>query len=366
MARRSWRRGRGAVRKVGMSWYIRFSQGGKRREEKVPAKSKSEAETCLRTRLHQLDKGEFNIATGKVRVTDLFEDIKRDYRLKGQREEDLTKRWIHLSPVFGQCLAREVSDDLIARYIEQRLAEKAEKATIQRELSCLRRMYRLARKKIHVLPTFPTLHVDNARKGFFEEEDFVRMRQHLPAHLQILATMAYWTGWRKGELLQFQWKHLDLQTGEARLEPSMTKTREGRVIFLPVEALEALRAWRQTTEELERKTQRIINHVFHFNGHPIKDFLGSWRVATKTAGVPGMLFHDLRRTSVRNYVRSGVPERVAMSISGHKTRSIFERYNIVSPRDLQEAASKVSSSQNGEIMGKIIPLTGGGRHAEAS
>jgi len=83
--------------------------------------------------------------------------------------------------------------------------------------------------------------------------------------------------------------------------------------------------------------------VFMHQGRAVKDFCGSWAAATEAAGCPGLLFHDLRRSAVRNMVRSGVPEVVCMRISGHKTRSVFDRYNIVSTRDLEEAAQKIEN-----------------------
>ena len=88
--------------------------------------------------------------------------------------------------------------------------------------------------------------------------------------------------------------------------------------------------------------------MFHRNGKRIAWFYGSWRSACSEAGVPGRIPHDFRRTAVRNLVRAGVPERVAMMMTGHKTRAVFENYNIVSPGDLDEAARRLDEDGKGD------------------
>jgi Phage integrase family len=79
----------------------------------------------------------------------------------------------------------------------------------------------------------------------------------------------------------------------------------------------------------------------HLPDQPIVNMRKAWKKATKAAGCPDLLFHDLRRTGVRNLIRSGTNEKVAISISGHKTRATFDRYRIISRDELDEAMDKL-------------------------
>jgi integrase len=154
-----------------------------------------------------------------------------------------------------------------------------------------------------------------------------------------------------------EWRDVDLGGQVVRLRAENSKNKDGSEI--PFSWFPELREIFARARENRRLECRF---VFHRNGKPLRDFRGSWAAACAKAGLGKILVHDLRRTAVRNLVRAGVPERVAMEITGHKTRAVFERYNIVSPNDKDTAMQKLATYLEAQPTAPtIVPLTGSER-----
>jgi integrase len=209
--------------------------------------------------------------------------------------------------------------------------------------------------KVDKVPFIQMLKENPPRKGFFEHGDFLALRNNLPEHLKGFTTLGYKTGWRFSEISSMTWKQVDLFQGIVCLNPGETKNDEGRTVYLDQELKDIFASlW-----EARKKALNLLPWVFlnEDGTDRIKQFRRPWQTACKKAKAGNRLFHDLRRTAVRNMVRSGIPERVAMMISGHKTRSVFDRYNIVSDTDLKLAAQKQEiylKSQMGTISGTVL------------
>jgi integrase len=170
-----------------------------------------------------------------------------------------------------------------------------------------------------------------------------------PAYLKPVVQTAYITGWRvPSEILTRQRHHLDLVGGWLRLDPGETKNGQGRNFPLTPELLGILRAQVDRTHELELATGRIIRWLFHRNGRPIKDFRTVWKAACRTAGTPGRIPHDFRRTAVRNLDRAGVSQSAAMKLTGHLTAEVYRRYAIVDEEMLRESVHKLTILHDSE------------------
>jgi len=182
---------------------------------------------------------------------------------------------------------------------------------------------------------------NNVRQGFFERWEFEAVLAKLPDCLRLPLTFAYHMGWRaQSKVLPLTWQQIDLEIGAVRLEVGSTKNKDGRLIYLTQE----LRALLANQWQEHQTHYPDCPLVFHDHRRPIVNYYKHWHRACKEAKLSGKIPHDFRRTAVRNMVRAGIPERVAMMISGHKTRSIFDRYHIVSDGDLREAARRLDST----------------------
>jgi len=260
---------------------------------------------------------------------------------------------------FGTWRVVELSSVAVDGYIRDRLAAGARPATVNRETQLLGQAVRpfFARLGLPVPEIRHQSEVGNVRQGFFERPQFEAVRAALPGNLQDAATFAYLSGWRRGEVTSLRWADVDRDGGVIRLRPEASKNGRGRTLVLAGE-LAALvdRRWQARSVTDEDGTVRVTDLVFHRELVPLGDFRKAWRTACTAAKADGRLFHDLRRTAVRNMVRAGVPERVAMEVSGHRTRSVFDRYNIVSEDDLRQAMERTTAYVQIGTEANVVPI----------
>lgn len=327
------------------SYWCRYHYRGRQYRE-PGGTTRAAAVRLLKKRLGEMGQGKApGIDVEKTVFSDLKTMLLDDYTLSERRSKPRAELALkRLDETFGRSRALDITSDRLAAYALARQAVAA-RATVRMELTVLKRAFRLALRadKVATIPAFPTIHVDNARQGFFEEEEFLAVAAHLPDHVRSLSEFLYWTGWRKGEALALEWRSVDFKTGVIRIET----TKNGEPRTLPFRALPELAALlkrqRGMTDAVEREQGVVVRPVFHHRGgEPIRDFRGAWESACRAAGVVGKLVHDFRRTAVRRMERAGVSRSVAMKVTGHKTEAVYKRYAIVSENDIAEGLAKVA------------------------
>ena len=365
--RRAGNRGTGEIFRRGHVWWISYHVNGKRFRESAKSDVRKDAVRLLRLRTGWVAQGhEPAPDVSKTTFDDLKNMLVADYTTNRRKSLDRMEiAFANLGERFVNWRAQTMTSDEIVKYVAERQRQGRKNATINRELAALARAFRLARRagKVAEVPYIGLLREDNARKGFLEESDLDRLLEHLPLYLHALIICFFFTGWRRGELLSRERRHL--QGDWLVLEVGEGKT--GKARQFPVNAIprlrDALAEQLERVAALERATGKIIPWLFPGEtGDQISDFRGSWESACRKAGVPGKLIHDFRRTAARAMTRAGIPIKTAMELLGHKTMSIFFRYNIIDEGDLIDGGEKLAayfSARSQRSEQKVVPLRTG-------
>jgi len=336
---------------ISPAWEIAYYHNGQELRESSHSTEEKAAIKLLKKRVQDLGRGVVGTREDRVTFEQLTEDLKNDYRINAKRSLDSIELSVrHLFGFFAGDRAVHVTTDRIRAYVAKRQSEGAANGSINRELSALKRAFTLAQQaeKIFHRPHIPMLEENNARQGFLEHSGFLVLQESLPEYLKDPIGFLYLSGWRVSEMRTLEWR--DVGQDAIRLRAENSKNKRQRVLPLRGELADII--------ERARQNRRLdCPFVFHVDGQPTGDFRKAWHNACVAAGLGtfekigeekdakkvyfGLLIHDLRRSAVRNMVRAGIPEKVAMGLSGHKTRAIFDRYHIVSEDDLAQASERL-------------------------
>jgi integrase len=324
----------------GKIWWIRYTIPGEKDERFESSKSisKKDATKLLNKRRKEIDDRTIVPAEATIgNLLDLYLVDKRN--TKGYRDAETYVR-LHLRPAFGKVRVNGLTTALINNFVEQKRKLGRANASINRWLEGLHRAFTLGYKNrprlVGEIPEIQMLDESgNVREGLLSHEDYVRLRDELPDHQRLVLVIGYHLGMRSGEILGLRWDQVDWETNLIRLEKRQTKSKQARKAPLYGE----LRSWLEMAYAALGRGTTIVS----WKGAKISETKRAWKAACIRAGVPGLYVHDLRRTAISNMINGAkIPEKTAMMIAGHKTRSILDRYSIVVDRNIHDAGRSMA------------------------
>jgi integrase len=352
-------RGTGRLYLRGGTWWMQFSANGRPYRESAETTLKTVAQAKLTKRLEEVRTNQFNPETDKITVADIYKFVLSDYE-KNNRPTlaTLKGRWhpehgagkgrngtrTSLKSFFGHLRCNQVTFRTLEAYQLKRLAEGAAAGSINRELNILKTAWKYAMQagELKIRPAFPKGLKENVRQGFITDDDYTAFCQACTETgglwLRTAFEIAFTLGWRKREIINLRVRNVDLGARILRLNPDDTKTETGREAPM--------------TETIFQLVQQCCANkgpddyvLTRANGDPVRDFRDAWITVCRKVGKEGTLFHDMRRSAVSSLVKKGVPRKVAMSISGHATESVFHRYAIIETTDQADALKIVEQKR---------------------
>ena len=348
------------------NYYIFYRVNGRQVRESSESESKMVAEALLRKRQSEALAG-IRPAQDVKHLT--FDDISKAYLDQCHTDgvvffqktdgSEYLRGVPNLAVFFRGMKITSITTDTLRSYIAARRDKKAADPTIRRELITLRAMFNQARKenklRVSDVPHFPMPPDSKPRKGFVNPDVFAKLLAALPKHLRPLVLFLYRTGCRVGAAQRIKWEMVNEDCSEVELPGEITKSGEPLTLPLVGEGLDevsqCLRMMfrndgpvfdaRNLRKEWDAACTQLGLGVREAKMRDQKDKKTGKVARVKYWTYGGLTLHDLRRSAVRNLRRAGVSEDVSMAISGHKTRSIFARYNITDTADIREALIKV-------------------------
>lgn len=336
--------------------WIAYSFRGKSFQESSKSTDRKVAEKLLRKRLGEVSKPSFIDPAKEERqpLDDMLGVIKAEYVRKGNRSFDGVQgvfRHLQAEEAFKFHRLIDITAKGVAEYGARRLEAGAAKASVNYELACLRHGFRLMVKKgmLSAAPLIELYAVDNTREGFIELADFNALLEKVEgSDARDIIEFLYHAGWRSIEAKAFQWSWID--GNMIRVPKEIAKNKKDRSFPIVGRLMDVL--------ERRQKLRRLdCPFVFHRAGKRIRSFRKAFKAAAKEVGHEGLLPHDMRRSAIRNFRKAGLSEGDGMELSGHRTRSVYERYNIRDDRDLTESMTRVQEHLKKEAENrKVVPL----------
>jgi len=393
-------RGTGRLFLRGQIWWAQYYSHGRQVRVSTEETDEKRAGKFLKRKLAEVETGT-HIDARNVRYEDLRDAYFLDYETnkrkslhrdgEGNLYLDAVKR---LDDFFYGFKASQIDADIVRQFQADRQKKRLSNGSINRSVSALRRMFNLAIEdgRLNAVPYFPMLKEAAPRSGFFEREQYEKLFAALPDYLRLPLALGYYTGMRLSEVRNLRWEQVDFLHNTITLRAGETKNDQGRVIPI-VRQLAGLLIGQHARRQdgcpyvcfrLDRRGRAMQIGSFRkaWQSRCIKLGFGRMEPATDANGevlylkaradrrnakprvktvYRGLLYHDLRRSTVRNLVRAGVPEKVAMKVSGHLSRSVFDRYNISSEKDVLDAGQKLAT-----FLEKDGDKTGTGVHQVAA
>ena len=333
-------RGNGRVFQRGSIWWVAYYDQGQEHRESSRSRQRRQAVRLLRQRLGELAAGAPHAPQpkrakiGGGMMKDLFDLVERHWRLNNRTSPANAAYLRRLRRRFAGYTIRACTGVAISHYMDARQRAGLKAASINREMVVLKAAFRLGYEndlvtRVPVIKRLPELGV---RNEFFTHDEIDALLPCLPGYLRDVVLFAFLTGWRKGEIVGLRWRNVDRSGAIIRLEPAQNKARVVRVLALQGQLVKLIQ--RRWQARIAGRT--LAEYVFHRGGHQLGAFRPAWLKACHQAGLGHRMFHSLRRSAARNMSLQGIPEKVIMSIMGHRTRVMFDRYNIVSESDQRE------------------------------